>query len=523
MNYHHQYEHHHSQPQLELNNHGYVSPYHETNEHNSKTNHNKNDDPFAIFDSSWNAQDHPQGFHSKPESSWGQEQHYQGNQEDLIETNKPVNPTQAMTPTSINKGMFLGLTSQTSTGTKSIDSRGKSNYVDLKSKQQNHSLNDPARVNVLQPSLSPNKNADAHDDPFASCDAGDPGGQTGYSYSSFRDTIKEQNNSHFSSNTAVNPYSTNTFDTNQNPVISQDTKMIPNVMNPINQNTETTSPYISNHNMDNHSNDDINSGNAKEGEIDELECEDKEFRQAQEAALYAEEMIKKEFEEKNKASLELNLLPKAQNFWNDKFARQQEPNSGTSPFSARSAASMTAMATAREEENEKTASSFQNNQYGESSGDSPCSDTPSWISPATEKQPNNAKSDYGLEPEKKSIFGFGFGSSNTQGEEEKDHRTPKPSKGAAVLGASVIGGVAGLMTIGPLVGVVAAGGAAAAAANRDNSSVGTVLHAGGGLVAQAGSAAKRVEDEHGILRKTATGLGKGIGWIAGKINQNQQQ
>ena len=83
------------------------------------------------------------------------------------------------------------------------------------------------------------------------------------------------------------------------------------------------------------------------------------------------------------------------------------------------------------------------------------------------------------------------------------------------MGATVIGGVAGAVMLGPIAAVVAAGGAAYAAGTKDGP-LGTVLRKSGGAVAHVGSAAKRVEDRTGVVKKTASGVAKGVGWIAKK-------
>ena len=85
---------------------------------------------------------------------------------------------------------------------------------------------------------------------------------------------------------------------------------------------------------------------------------------------------------------------------------------------------------------------------------------------------------------------------------------------SAIAGASVVGAVAGLALLGPLAGVVAAGGAAYAAATQKDTVLGKTLQGTGSVVAKAGSAAKKFDDEHNIVSQAASGVAKGVGWVA---------
>ena len=92
-------------------------------------------------------------------------------------------------------------------------------------------------------------------------------------------------------------------------------------------------------------------------------------------------------------------------------------------------------------------------------------------------------------------------------------------KTAAVVGASVVGGVAGMMLVGPVIGIAAAGGAAYAAATKEGPA-GSAMRGVGTLAAKAGGAAKRFDDKHHIVGKTATGVATGVGWVVKTINKH---
>mmetsp|Transcript_823 Transcript_823/g.2383 ORF Transcript_823/g.2383 Transcript_823/m.2383 type:complete len:217 (-) Transcript_823:156-806(-) len=77
----------------------------------------------------------------------------------------------------------------------------------------------------------------------------------------------------------------------------------------------------------------------------------------------------------------------------------------------------------------------------------------------------------------------------------------------AMGGAAVVGGVAGMMLLGPIVGLVAAGGAAAAAVAAPGQT-GERVRATGEVVAKAGDKIKQLEQEHQIVDKVTQGFHK---------------
>ena len=83
----------------------------------------------------------------------------------------------------------------------------------------------------------------------------------------------------------------------------------------------------------------------------------------------------------------------------------------------------------------------------------------------------------------------------------------------------MLGGVAGLVALGPVVGVVAAGSAAYGACTQGGV-VGDALRGTGSLVAKAGSAAKTIEQHTGIASGAAKGVVKGVGWMMTNSNNS---
>lgn len=138
------------------------------------------------------------------------------------------------------------------------------------------------------------------------------------------------------------------------------------------------------------------------------------------------------------------------------------------------------------------------------------SSTPPWHAKQQDAK-HAATSDFGIPPPAPTPPATTV--ANTQ---NSNNNTP-PSKGASVMGASVVGGVAGLMLMGPLVGVVAAGGVAYAAGTKEGP-VGSILRGTGSLAATAGGAAKRFDNKHHVVGKTVNGLATGVGWVVKTVN-----
>lgn len=90
-----------------------------------------------------------------------------------------------------------------------------------------------------------------------------------------------------------------------------------------------------------------------------------------------------------------------------------------------------------------------------------------------------------------------------------------------VGGAAALGGVAGLVVGGPLVGLVAAGGAAAVATSKGKA--GDVARAGGDVMSDAGVRLKRFDRKHHIVEKTSNGIVKGCQWVSKQIKQPEKQ
>jgi hypothetical protein len=88
-----------------------------------------------------------------------------------------------------------------------------------------------------------------------------------------------------------------------------------------------------------------------------------------------------------------------------------------------------------------------------------------------------------------------------------------------VGGAAAVAGVAGLVVVGPIVGVLAAGGAAAGAALGKGPG-GKIARGAGGVAADAGDRIKKIDEKHQISKKTATGVSKGYNWVSSKIRRD---
>jgi hypothetical protein len=84
-----------------------------------------------------------------------------------------------------------------------------------------------------------------------------------------------------------------------------------------------------------------------------------------------------------------------------------------------------------------------------------------------------------------------------------------------VVGAAVVGGLAGLVFLGPISAVALAGGAAFVATTKGKA--GEVARATGEVTAQAGRRLKRFEQKHNVVKKTSKGVVKGCNWVSKKV------
>lgn len=86
-----------------------------------------------------------------------------------------------------------------------------------------------------------------------------------------------------------------------------------------------------------------------------------------------------------------------------------------------------------------------------------------------------------------------------------------------LCGAAVAGGLTGLVTMGPVVGLVVAGGAAFAATRKGK--VGVVVRSTGDTMADIGKSIMEFDRNHGISDKTADGIIKGNRWISKQLQK----
>jgi len=78
---------------------------------------------------------------------------------------------------------------------------------------------------------------------------------------------------------------------------------------------------------------------------------------------------------------------------------------------------------------------------------------------------------------------------------------PEKQRSGIVGGAAIAGGVAGLVIVGPIIGIVGAA-AAAGLAFSNTGKAGDVARASGDVVASAGDRARDLDNKHGIMDKT---------------------
>jgi hypothetical protein len=86
-----------------------------------------------------------------------------------------------------------------------------------------------------------------------------------------------------------------------------------------------------------------------------------------------------------------------------------------------------------------------------------------------------------------------------------------------LCGAAVVGGVTGLVTLGPVMGLVAAGGAAFAATRKGK--VGVVMRSTGDTMADIGRSLKEFDKTHKLSDKTVDGILQGNRWISKQLQQ----
>jgi len=82
-----------------------------------------------------------------------------------------------------------------------------------------------------------------------------------------------------------------------------------------------------------------------------------------------------------------------------------------------------------------------------------------------------------------------------------NNNEPQKQRSGIVGGAAIAGGVAGLVIVGPLIGIVGAA-AAAGLAISNTGTAGDVARASGDVVASAGDRARSLDNKHGIVDKT---------------------
>jgi ABC-type sugar transport system substrate-binding protein len=89
-----------------------------------------------------------------------------------------------------------------------------------------------------------------------------------------------------------------------------------------------------------------------------------------------------------------------------------------------------------------------------------------------------------------------------------------------LCGAAVVGGMAGLVTLGPIGGVLIAGGAAFAATRKGK--VGAVMRSTGDTMADIGKSLKEFDRNHGISDKTVDGIIEGNRWVSKQLQSSNK-
>jgi len=92
----------------------------------------------------------------------------------------------------------------------------------------------------------------------------------------------------------------------------------------------------------------------------------------------------------------------------------------------------------------------------------------------------------------------------------------------AASGAAIVGGVAGLVLVGPIVAIVAAGGAAVVAATSSGLA-GSVTRKSGEIVMDTSDSISQFDQEHKITETTSKGIMTGFNWITRKTDSSPKQ
>jgi len=105
---------------------------------------------------------------------------------------------------------------------------------------------------------------------------------------------------------------------------------------------------------------------------------------------------------------------------------------------------------------------------------------------------------------------------------KKKEEEENKGNGGGVGGAAAIAGIAGLVLMGPLVGVAAAGGSAYVAATNKGVA-GSAFRASGKGAQAVGSTANKFNQKHQVVQKTGRGIATGVGWVSQKWNRKSRR
>lgn len=106
--------------------------------------------------------------------------------------------------------------------------------------------------------------------------------------------------------------------------------------------------------------------------------------------------------------------------------------------------------------------------------------------------------------------------SDASGADGVDGEPEAPSK-RQLTGVAVGAGLAGLVLVGPVVGLVAAGGAAVVATRRGQA--GQVARKSGDTVADAGKRLKQFNHKHKVTEKTTKSIIEGCDWVSKRLRK----
>jgi hypothetical protein len=84
-----------------------------------------------------------------------------------------------------------------------------------------------------------------------------------------------------------------------------------------------------------------------------------------------------------------------------------------------------------------------------------------------------------------------------------------------------LGGVAGLLLGGPLLGILVAGGAAIVATSSSGTA-GKAARQSGECMAHVGDKLKEVDKQHHVTHKTKTGISKSCKWLGRQFNDGKK-